>query len=131
MWKSARGRRAAEDQGDGAAAADPDVERAAHRARVDAQLAEVIEAAGGGDPRAERDRRNAERLSRALLERRLASLFREVRDLIARDAPLPPAAKTNVGLLIASTPIPLPMVARDVGSGTLAAGRRTGRSSRD
>ncbi len=69
--------------------------------------------------------------SRALLERRLASLFREVRDLIARDAPLPPAAKTNVGLLIASTPIPLPMVARDVGSGTLAAGRRTGRSSRD
>ena len=57
--------------------------------------------------------------ARGLLERRLAKLFREVRDLIARDAPLPPAIKTNIGLLIASTPIPLPMVARDVGSDAL------------
>ncbi|MDT7527064.1 helix-turn-helix transcriptional regulator [Sphingopyxis sp. SE2] len=69
--------------------------------------------------------------SRALLERRLASLFREVRDLIARDAPLPPAVKTNVGLLIASTPIPLPMVARDVGSGSLGTDKRVKRSSKD
>lgn len=69
--------------------------------------------------------------SRALLERRLAGLFREVRDLVARDAPLPPAVKTNVGLLIASTPIPLPMVARDVGSGSLGTDRRANRSFRD
>lgn len=62
--------------------------------------------------------------SRALLERRLANLFREVRDLISRDAELPPSVKTNVGLLIASTPIPLPLVARDVASGSLGTASR-------
>lgn len=55
--------------------------------------------------------------SRALLARRIANLFREARDLIAHDAALPPAVKTNVGLLIASTPIPLPLVARDIAAG--------------
>ena len=69
--------------------------------------------------------------SRVLLERRLTSLFREVRDLIARDALLPPSVKTNVGLLIASTPIPLPMVARDVGSGSLGTDSRSRRSFKD
>ncbi|KGB56763.1 Helix-turn-helix domain-containing protein [Sphingopyxis sp. LC81] len=69
--------------------------------------------------------------SRILLERRLVSLFREVRDLIARDALLPPAVKTNVGLLIASTPIPLPMVARDVTAGAFRAESREQRSFKD
>lgn len=69
--------------------------------------------------------------SRALIERRLVGLFREIRDLIARDAPLPPAVKTNVGLLIASTPIPLLNVARDVGSGSLGTDRRGLRSLKD
>jgi transcriptional regulator with XRE-family HTH domain len=52
--------------------------------------------------------------SRALLARRIANLFREVRDLIAHDAALPAGVKANVGLLIASTPIPLPLIARDI-----------------
>lgn len=69
--------------------------------------------------------------SRILLERRLASLFREVRDLIARDALLPPAVKTNVGLLIASTPIPLPMVARDVAAGAFGTESCEQRSFKD
>lgn len=69
--------------------------------------------------------------SRILLERRLASLFREVRDLIARDALLPPAVKTNIGLLIASTPIPLPMVARDVTAGAFGPESREIRSLKD
>ncbi|MGV3480858.1 MAG: helix-turn-helix domain-containing protein [Sphingobium sp.] len=68
--------------------------------------------------------------SRALLDRRLHSLFREVRDLIAHDATLPPSAKTNVGLLIASTPIPLPLVARDVSHGSLGTESRARRSFR-
>lgn len=68
--------------------------------------------------------------SRALLERRLHNLFREVRDLIARDAALPPSVKTNVGLLIASTPIPLPLVARDVGHGSLGTESRGKRAFR-
>lgn len=69
--------------------------------------------------------------SRILLERRLVSLFREVRDLIARDSLLPPAVKTNVGLLIASTPIPLPMVARDVAAGAFGSESRERRSFKD
>lgn len=52
--------------------------------------------------------------SRALLQRRIVNLFREVRDLVAQDAALPPALKTNVGMLIASTPVPLELLARDI-----------------
>lgn len=69
--------------------------------------------------------------SRILLERRLASLFREVRDLIARDALLPPAVKTNVGLLIASTPIPLSLVARDLAAGAFGEENRESHSLKD
>lgn len=52
--------------------------------------------------------------SRALIDRRISQLFREVRDLIGADAILPLSAKTNTGVLVALTPIPRPLMARDL-----------------
>lgn len=54
--------------------------------------------------------------SRALIDRRISQLFREVRDLIGADAILPLSAKTNTGVLVALTPIPRPLMARDLPS---------------
>ena len=54
--------------------------------------------------------------SRALIDRRISQLFREVRDLIGADAILPLTAKTNTGVLVALTPIPRPLMARDLPS---------------
>lgn len=52
--------------------------------------------------------------SRALIDRRIAQLFREIRDLIGTDAILPLSAKANTGVLVALTPIPRPLMARDL-----------------
>ncbi len=52
--------------------------------------------------------------SRALVNRRIGQLFREIRDLIGADAILPLSAKENIGMLIALTPIARPLMARDL-----------------
>lgn len=52
--------------------------------------------------------------SRALIDRRISQVFCEVRDLIGADAILPLSAKTNTGVLVALTPIPRPLMTRDL-----------------
>lgn len=52
--------------------------------------------------------------SRALVNRRIGQLFREIRDLIGADAILPLSAKENTGMLVALTPIARPLMARDL-----------------
>ena len=52
--------------------------------------------------------------SRALVNRRISQLFREIRDLIGADAILPLSVKKNTGMLIALTPIPRPLMTRDL-----------------
>ncbi len=52
--------------------------------------------------------------SRALVNRRIGQLFREIRDLIGADAILPLSVKQNTGVLIALTPISRPLMTRDL-----------------
>lgn len=52
--------------------------------------------------------------SRALLDRRIAQVIRELRELIGQDAILPLSAKQNTGMLIALTPVARPLMARDL-----------------
>jgi transcriptional regulator with XRE-family HTH domain len=52
--------------------------------------------------------------SRALVNRRIGQLFREIRDLIGADAILPLSVKQNTGILVALTPIPRPLMTRDL-----------------
>lgn len=52
--------------------------------------------------------------SRALANRRIGQLFREIRDMIGADAVLPLSAKANTGVLVALTPIARPLMARDL-----------------
>lgn len=52
--------------------------------------------------------------SRALVNRRIGQLFREIRELIGVDAILPLSVKQNTGVLIALTPIARPLMTRDL-----------------
>lgn len=52
--------------------------------------------------------------SRALINRRIGQLFREIRDLIGADAILPLSVKQNTGVLVALTPIARPLMTRDL-----------------
>jgi transcriptional regulator with XRE-family HTH domain len=52
--------------------------------------------------------------SRALINRRIGQLYREIRNLVSADAVLPLSAKVNTGILVAMTPIARPLMARDL-----------------